>query len=249
MELYDIQTVISFIVTSIVVGLGIYYPWASKEALIPSLSLLVCYNIVDMIIGFKGYIKNDIATLFHHIVVLSGTYTILHIIQNNYTHDMYRLTRWGMIAEVTSWCNNIRILTRNTPFKSIISFLFGIVFLIGRAVMSIGLYYDMHNNKYFFVLLPFCISLIILNMHWSELIINKIMNNKVESPKIYSLCAKYQSFVVPYIAIYAHEKYNNYLTTLLWIYFTISITTFYNINLYVSMGMCLSLIVLQFAIM
>ena len=147
MDLYDIQTIISLIVTSVVVGLGIYYPWASKEALIPSLSLLVYYNIFDMIVGLKGYIKNDIATLVHHIFVSCGTFILLHIIQDNYKYDMYRITRWGMIAEVTTWCNNIRILSRHTFLKSTVSFLFGIVFLIGRAIMSIGLYYDMYNNQ------------------------------------------------------------------------------------------------------
>ena len=249
MKRYDFQTLISLGVTMCIVNLNIYYPWTSKEALIPSLSLLVFYNLFDMIIGFKVYLKNDKATLFHHIVVGTGTYFLLQLVKDNYTNDLYRIARWGMIAEVTSFCNNIRIILRNTSLKWLTSLIFGIVFLIGRGIMTFGLYYDMQQNSYFWTLVPMCIPLIILNMHWSELIIQKILTNNVIYPTITMIVTRYHSFIVPYLAIYAHENVNNYLATLLWIYFTISVITFYNISRYVSLGICFGLIILQITIL
>ena len=86
--------------------------------------------------------------LIHHTVVICMMQYLIQLVENNYDYDLYRLARWGMIAEVTSIFNALRYILNKTYFEVFSLYLFGIVFLIGRFIMSFGLYYDMYDNKY-----------------------------------------------------------------------------------------------------
>ena len=73
MKLFDFQLILSLAVSSTVVFLNISNSWASKEAMLPTLNILLVYNIVDLVIGFQQYIKHDKVMFLHHLCTICIT--------------------------------------------------------------------------------------------------------------------------------------------------------------------------------
>ena len=218
-NIVETQNYITLFVTVGVIFLNIYYSWASKQAIILTLYILKYYNALDIIINCNHYTKNQISMLIHHTVVICMMQYLIQLVENNYDYDLYRLARWGMIAEVTSIFNALRYILNKTYFEVFSLYLFGIVFLIGRFIMSFGLYYDMYDNKYILMLSPGCSILIALNSLWSEMIIFKICKKKFTHRNLFQIIAKYHIFMIPYLSIYASNHNKNYLENIIWIYF------------------------------
>ncbi len=218
-HLMKMQNYVSLCATTSVVFLNIYYSWASKKALILTLYILKYYNVLDTLINFNHYKKTQFSMLVHHVLVIYITCIVIRLVENKYDHDLYRISRWAIIAEFTSVFNALRCIFAHTRFDVFFTYLFGIIFLLGRFIMSVGLYYDMYENTYFYVLSPYCTALIVLNTFWSEMIILKICKKKANKRTLIQNIAKYHVYVIPYLAIYASDHNKNYAENMLWIYF------------------------------
>ena len=235
MNLYDFQTVISMVASSMVLFYNTYqYPWASQEAMVPTAYILMTYNIIDAILGAHQYIRKDPATLLHHICVTGGIYSILDILRYHYDSDIYRLNYWLMMAEVTTVFNNIRILTRKTSIKKYTAGLFAVCFLVGRTSMTVGIYYNLYQNRHFNVLAPVCFLLTTLNVYWGRQLYYKIANTQSKLVKYeWQFITQLTVFIIPIGAIDAMNHQQTYLATALWMCTIMSFLHHYNLNMHV----------------
>ena len=234
MKLFDFQLILSLAVSSTVVFLNISNPWASKVIMLPTINLLLIYNIVDLILGIKYYIKYDKALFIHHLCAIGITYILSKDFDTIYTFDIYRISRWGLLAEVTTVFNNIRLLTRkNEQLKNITTNIFAGVFVVGRTIMSIGFFVSLYKNQYFVILAPFCLTFHCLNIYWINQIIRKAIGLPLQDLSIpqWKQITRFTMFVIPIGAIDAMNHDQIYLASSLWLCSLLSFIYHYEINI------------------
>ena len=183
LDTYTIQTIISLINTIYVIGINIYYEWGSYHTLQLIKYPVLIYNIIDIVIGHKYYIKHDKMTLIHHlIIILASLYVIFS--DTKYLLPIVTIYKWFLYGEVTSMFNNIRIILRNSVYKTITRVLFAVIFIVFRSIMTIGLLYDYpiyENNK---IISFIVVTFTFLNIIWGYMIfealykeVRKLHNN------------------------------------------------------------------------
>ena len=171
-KLFFWQTVASLFTTTSIVAMNLHYGWASKAAVIPSGYLLLSYNVVDTAVGGAYYITFDRTMLVHHIASIAAIGVLLQsVIGGGYTVDLQRFVQWVLLAEVTTFFNSIRLLTRKTCCRRITEQLFGAVFIAGRSAMTIGCTQALYNNALFTTLAPITFVTGAFNLHWCVQII------------------------------------------------------------------------------
>jgi hypothetical protein len=183
MNLWELQTVLALVSSTLATASHLYHPWGSMAALCLSSVNLFCYNLVDTALGWTHYWQKDRVTLVHHGGVTAFSLFVLHFHERlAYPQEIERIVRWGMLAEVTSIFNNLRILARKTVIAKHMQAIFAAVFLLLRTVMTAGCYYDLHQNRYFGIMAPFVFFISVLNLHWSRLIVRKIAASPEQPP-------------------------------------------------------------------
>lgn len=218
MNLYYIQTYISLIVCSSVLILNtIIYDWASRESTGITLNILLSYMVVDTIIGFKHYIKRDYATLIHHIIFTSFIICSKYLIyKHSYNEPLYKIGRWVLLNEASTFMNNIRILFSRTKYSDICNAVFAIVFLITRSIAVIGSYIELIDNDYFIYAAPLVVLIATLNIYWMTLIIRKASKkiDTIEKWNKYTRLTVFIQILIP-IDLYNHGyKYHSIFTSM-----------------------------------
>ena len=105
-------------------------------------------------------------------------YTICLFIENylsinTYDNDLYRLSKYLILLEITTFINSIRLLA-NTFIADII---FIIIYFLIKPFVTIMLYYNLLHNLYFdYLVIP--VGIIgILNTNWINIIVYTIKKN------------------------------------------------------------------------
>lgn len=161
------QTIGSLLTTASVVGLNLHLGWASPAAIIPSGYALLSYNVLDTIVGWPYYVSFDRTMLAHHVGAVAGIGTLLHAcVAGGYVADLQRFVAWVLLAEVTTFFNCIRLLTRHTAWRHTTESIFGLVFLVGRAAMTVGCTLALYSNTLFTTLAPITFFTGAFNLHW-----------------------------------------------------------------------------------
>ena len=191
LEDHQINGIFSLISTTTMLGLNLYYPWASKDALVPCAYILFAYNFGDLIFSYKRYMKSkNLGFVFHHLMVVIGSIIMHYYLLPNYSHGLYRVIRWLYLAEVSTFFFSIRTLLLGTRYENISTKLFGLSFLIFRSIQTIGFTFELYKNSYFFLFAPVWVVLTALNIHWGYLITSKVVTLE---PYYYTFDNQYKS--------------------------------------------------------
>lgn len=218
MNLYIFQTIISLLVSSSVIYTNtIVYDWASYDGIMYTKNVLCMYMIFDTIVGFNHYIKKDIATLLHHFLFILALYILsININSDSYNNDIYRISRWVLLNELSTIVNNIRILLRSTKYEYTGNVIFGLTFITSRTVAVIGSYYELINNVYFIYTMPICVSICLLNVFWGNMIIRKANNQSLVNTSIkkWNRYTRLSVFILPISSIDLYNHNHTYLSAL-----------------------------------
>lgn len=161
----------------------VVYPWASYHAMTRTSLVLMLINCVDLLyIGNVHVARKDYSTLMHHAAVSSGTGVFYYAIQTQYTTGLYHFSYWMLPVEMSSWCNQLRLLVdakRYPILRTVADYAFGGVFLITRSVAStMSLYTLLVHGRSIPCLrcaAGFWYILTVLNYHWGSQICRKVM--------------------------------------------------------------------------
>jgi hypothetical protein len=230
-SIYKLQCVISLFVSIGILGINtILYEWASCDAMKYSIQMACTYFAVDIILGFKKYIKSDLSMLIHHVIFLIGGGFVYYSINNNmYDDDMHRVIKWVVSMEISTPFNGIRLFLNNTKYAYIGNILFGVVFIGVRTVATVFTHYELIDNKHYLFISPIVIVITMLNTMWISMIIRKSKNLPVIDYNIpqWNRITRLTVFFIPMTAICLMNNDYYYESYLMWMCSIVSILNHY----------------------
>ena len=226
-----IQTLLSLVSSGYILYTNlIQYEWCNEYAVTNTLDILLIYMVLDTILGIKYYICNDKSILVHHIIFSLLCLTCKYMIsKHGFIYELYSIGRWLLLNEISTFFNNIRILSSKSTISNITLYLFAISFIVFRPISVIGSYYELINNKLFIVMAPLVALVSMINTFWCIAIFRKM--KKIEKKNYewrdYTKLSSITLILIP-IDLYNHGYYNLYKLQLLFV--AISILYHYDIH-------------------
>ena len=181
------QTVTSVLTTATVLGINLNFGWATRAALFPTIWLLLAYNLFDTAVGLRRYMTREPVYLVHHACSVGGALVALRILYFGDARTVVhleRVTRWLLLAEVTTLFNGVRLLARHTMLQRATEIAFGGIFLVGRSAMTLGCLAELRGNASFAAIAPFCGIFNALNLYWGVQITRKMRGRPVRDPRV-----------------------------------------------------------------
>lgn len=167
------QYLLSLISGSFFVLNNLIFGWGTYEAQKIAVPPFVLYNLLDIFLA--KYWRTDPLLMIHHtFVIILGSYIYF---LNGFTDDIYRISYFMSIGEISSIFNSLRWFYYGTEWEVSSKISFALAFLFFRPISTFGLLKalpDIEDPSSAMIIKPSAYAYTALNMYWGYLIFKKL---------------------------------------------------------------------------